>query len=51
MMVDEANLRNKIQPAYTILELLKEHKPVSDHFVDLALKNLKEIFNDKTYRI
>lgn len=46
MMLDEAEVRNKIQPAYTILQQLKNHKPVSDHFVDLALSDLKAIFQD-----
>ncbi len=46
MIIDEAHVRNKIQPAYTILEKLREHQSVSDSFVELALKNLKEIFID-----
>lgn len=46
MMIDEADLRNKVQAAYTALELLKEGRPVSREFAEIALRNLKEIFQD-----
>jgi len=37
-----AEIRNKLQPVKTALELTKEGKKLPEEFLDTALKNLKE---------
>jgi len=38
-----AEIRNKLQSAHTVLELLKKNKEVSKDLVNRAIKDLEEI--------